>query len=138
MIQSFFVIAAFLSIVYSGKEDFLIMSRDRESLFKCIENYILNTDRYYEEDNLAKIVSDISARRFFEKTKPRSYFYTVDRIFYELRINNCIIFSSLIKHFHQICKTQLKNLWIIVLLLLSAQKQKIIYLKGDFWKLLKV
>lgn len=63
-----FILSVFFVTVTGQDDKWFVFSNDQASLSKCIEDYILNTDSSFKQEGIAKVVSDLVAKKFFKKS----------------------------------------------------------------------
>lgn len=82
------IITVLFSAVNGEKTDSFVFSKDRETLYKCIENFILNTRFNFEDVEVIKVTADLAAKRFSGKTKTKKAFQEgISNFFHHLRHN---------------------------------------------------
>lgn len=75
--------------------DWLFFNLNETMLSEYIENHLLSSDLQYEQDNFAKIISRLTAKRFSEKTILRQALAArLNRFFYDLRYKEGIQLSN--------------------------------------------
>lgn len=94
-----------LFVVINGKENWFIFSHDKKVLFICIQDRLVNTNPYYEEVGIAKIISVLAADRFSGRTQSeKTLKESVYSFFYTLRHERSYLFSS-----NQVLSTKLMS-----------------------------
>lgn len=78
---------------YKNSEKF-IDDQNEQSLSKCIEDYVSNTDPYYVEQGIAKKIAELSASRFGKDSKAKSNFnMRVNDFFHDLQRKKSHIYN---------------------------------------------
>lgn len=72
----YFVLITFFFILVSGQEyDFYVFSKDKKSLTKCVEDYLLKVnDPFFQKNGTAKEIADLLVNKFIETSKTKNEF----------------------------------------------------------------
>lgn len=100
-------ITTILFVAASGQDEKkFVFIKHEASLSNCIENFILNIDRSYEKENLARVVSVLAAKKFVKKSSTSKQIDVgVDYLFWDIRHRQSNLFSD-----EQLLTVQLKSL----------------------------
>lgn len=69
-----------------------VFTRDESTLSRCVETNLLNTDRNYEEEGVAKVLADRAAKKFFKMAPTRkALLQGVRNMFYTLKHGKSVV-----------------------------------------------